>query len=133
MGVEAPEQMGAVFAERFNARDTRALMELYAPDAMFTFDGETKAVGLAQIESVLASFMASSLQFRGSYVNLHVHGDVALARMKYELVNELTGEIFPGWSAEVMRRGADGKWRFVIDDACGSRRIIPDQMDSRAA
>jgi hypothetical protein len=55
-------------------------------------------------------------------VNLHVQGDVALARAKYELFDEATGTCLPGWSAEVMKRGADGKWRFLIDDACGSRR-----------
>lgn len=127
MGVESPDQMVQAFAERFNARDAKGLLELFAPDAMFTFDGESRAVGLAQIEGALAGFLASPLKFRGSYVNLHVQGDVALARAKYELVDEAAGVSMPGWSAEVMRRDADGKWRFVIDDACGSRRVLPDQ------
>jgi ketosteroid isomerase-like protein len=122
MGVESPEQMAQVFAEPFNARDTKGLLELYAEDAMFTFDGESRAVGLVQIERALAGFLGSSLKFMGAYVNLHVHGDMALERMKYELIEEASGVSTPGWSAEVMRRDVDGKWRFVIDDACGSRR-----------
>ena len=56
MGVTSPEQMTQVFAERFNARDAKGLLELYAPDAMFTFDGESRAVGLAQIESAWMAF-----------------------------------------------------------------------------
>ena len=122
MGVTSPEQMTEAFAERFNARDTKGLLELYAPDAMFTFDGESRAVGLEQIESALSGFLSSSLKFRGSYVNVHIQGDLALARAKYELFDEATGVSLPGWSTEVMRRDADGKWRFLIDDACGSRR-----------
>lgn len=122
MGVESPEQMTEAFAERFNARDTKGLLELFAPDAMFTFDGESRAVGLEQIETALAGFLATTLKFRGSYVNVHIQGDVALARAKYELFDDEAGTCFPGWSAEVMQRGADGKWRFLIDDACGSRR-----------
>ena len=122
MGVDSPELMAQTFAERFNARDTKGLLELYAPDAMFTFDGESRAVGLEQIEGALAGFLESPLKFRGSYVNLHVQGDVALARVKYELFDEATGVSLPGWSAEVIKRGEDGKWRFLIDDACGSRR-----------
>ena len=122
MGVESPEQMTQVFAERFNARDKKGLLELYAADAMFTFDGESRAVGLEQIECALEGFLASPLKFRGSYVNLHIQVDVALGRAKYELFDEESGVSMPGWSAEVMKRGDDGKWRFLIDDACGSRR-----------
>jgi uncharacterized protein (TIGR02246 family) len=121
MGVASPEQMAEVFAERFNARDTKGLMELYAPDAMFTFDGESRAIGHAQIESALTGFLDAELTFSGAYVNLHVQGDVALGRMKYKLVDEKSRIVMPGWSTEVMMRGADGKWRFLIDDACGAR------------
>jgi uncharacterized protein (TIGR02246 family) len=122
MGVAAPEQMASVFERLFNARDTAGLLELYARDAVFTFDGESKAVGLQQIEGALAGFLSAPLKFKGHYVNVHVSGDTALARMKYELIDEAAGTTTAGVSTEVMRRGPDGLWRFIIDDAGGGSR-----------
>jgi uncharacterized protein (TIGR02246 family) len=123
MGVASPDHMAREFAERFNARDKAALLELYAPDAVFTFDGEAKASGLGQIEGALAGFLSAPLKFSGSYVSVYVSGDTALARMKWELYNEGEATTSTGTSAEVMRRCADGKWRFIIDDATGGSRV----------
>lgn len=122
MGVSSPDQMDKVFGERFNARDAKGLLELYEPNAVFTFDGESKAVGTEQIEGALAGFLAAPLKFEGSYVNVYVTGDTALARMKYKLHDSQAGTTSEGISTEVMRRGADGKWRFLIDDASGGSR-----------
>jgi uncharacterized protein (TIGR02246 family) len=122
MGVASPELMNSVFAERFNARDKAGLLDLYTPDAVFTFDGEAKAVGLEQIEGALAGFLSAPLKFSGSFVSVYVSGDTALTRMKWELYNEAEGTTSTGVSAEVLRRCADGKWRFQIDDATGGSR-----------
>lgn len=123
MGVASPDLMARVFAERFNARDKTALLDLYAPDAVFTFDGEAKAVGLEQIEGALAGFLSAPLKFSGSFVSVYVAGDTALTRMKWELYNEGESTTSTGTSAEVMRRCSDGKWRFIIDDATGGSRV----------
>ncbi|HEX5006316.1 MAG TPA: SgcJ/EcaC family oxidoreductase [Hyphomonadaceae bacterium] len=122
MGVASPELMDRVFSERFNARDTKALLELYTADAVFTFDGEAKAIGREQIEGALAGFLSAPLKFNGKIISLHVSGDTALTRMKWELHNEGDNTTSSGVSAEVLRRCADGQWRFQIDDATGGSR-----------
>ena len=45
MGVASPELMAETFIERFNSRDGAGLLALYAPDAVFTFDGVAFARG----------------------------------------------------------------------------------------
>lgn len=122
MGVASPELMDQAFSERFNARDTAALLELYRDDAVFTFDGEAKAVGLEQIEGALSGFLSAPLKFSGKFVSVYVSGDTALTRMKWELHNEAEGTSSSGVSVEVLRKCADGKWRFQIDDASGGSR-----------
>jgi uncharacterized protein (TIGR02246 family) len=122
MGVASPELMDKAFAGRFNARDEPGLLDLYTADAVFTFDGAAKAVGLEQIKAALAGFLASPLKLRGSYVSVHVAGDSALCRLKWDLLDPTGAVNSSGVSAEVLRRGADGKWRFQIDDATGGGR-----------
>lgn len=122
MGVASPELMDRAFSERFNARDKAALMDLYREGAVFTFDGESKAIGLEQIEGALSGFLSAPLKFSGTFISVHVAGDTALTRMKWELHNEAEGTSSSGVSAEVLRRCDDGKWRFQIDDATGGSR-----------
>jgi ketosteroid isomerase-like protein len=122
MGVASPDLMASAFAGRFNAGDIKGFVELYADDAMFTYDGVEKAVGRRQIEGALAGFMMAGLKFRGDCVGLIVAGDTAFTRFKWELVDEKGQVAASGISAEVQRLGADGLWRLIIDDTSGGSR-----------
>ena len=79
MGVASPEDMAGTFIERFNARDGAAMLALYAPDAVFTFDGVTFARGLDEIKLALHGFLGSPMKVRGTYVSVVTAGDVATA------------------------------------------------------
>ena len=50
MGSSSPELTANAFIERFNAGDAAGFAQLYAEDAIFTYDGVEKAVGRRQIE-----------------------------------------------------------------------------------
>jgi uncharacterized protein (TIGR02246 family) len=111
MGVASPELMASVYQERFNRRDAKGLLELYEPDAVLTFDGKTRLAGLVQIETALAKMMARPGRISGAYVDVHVTGDTALARMKYEVEGESGKKRWPRYrtkccGAERMRNGA---------------------------
>jgi uncharacterized protein (TIGR02246 family) len=122
VGVQSPDLMDKAFLERFNARDAPGLLALYAPDAVYTFNGKDKAIGLGQIEAAMAGILGGPLKLRGSYTDVLVAGDTALCRLKWELIDSSGAVQSAGVSSEVLRRGGDGKWRFQIDDASGGGR-----------
>jgi hypothetical protein len=123
MGVASPDEMAGTFIERFNARDGDGLLALYAPEAVFTFDGVTFARGLEEIKVALAGVLASSMTLRGKYVGAPlVAGDVAMCSLRWEMLNAEGWIDQDGISTEVLKRGSDGLWRFAIDDATGASR-----------
>ncbi|MEY2757977.1 MAG: hypothetical protein RIR33_1755 [Pseudomonadota bacterium] len=122
MGVSTPEEMGAAFVERFNARDGGGLLALYSADAAFTFDGVAFARGTDQIKAALDGFLASPMKLKGKYESVVVAGDVALCSLRWEMLDAEGWIDQDGVSVEVLKRGNDGKWRFAIDDATGASR-----------
>lgn len=122
MGSPAPERTADIFVERFNSGDAAGFATLYTEGAVFTYDGLEKAVGRKQIEGAITGFIMAGLKFKGSNVSVYVVGDIALTRFKWELSDASGAVISRGVSAEVQKRGEDGLWRFVIDDAGGGSR-----------
>ncbi len=122
MGVVSPEEMAGVFIERFNARDGAGLLALYAPEAVFTFDGVAFARGFDEIKVALDGFLGSPMKLRGSYVGVLTAGDVAMCSLRWEMLNAEGWIDQDGISVEVLKRGGDGLWRFAIDDATGASR-----------
>ncbi|MEQ1779926.1 MAG: nuclear transport factor 2 family protein [Hyphomonadaceae bacterium] len=123
MGVQSSVEMAEAFVSKFNERDGAGLMALYAPDAVFTFDGVTFARGTEQIKAAIDGFLASKMTLRGKYVDEPlVAGDVAMCSLRWEMLNEEGWIDQDGVSVEVLKRGADGLWRFAIDDATGASR-----------
>ena len=122
MGLSSPETSANVFFERFNAGDAAGFAGLFAEDAVFTYDGQDKAVGRAQIERAIAGFIMAGLKMRGRNVSCYISGDIALTRFAWELLDSAGAVVSSGVSAEVQVRGPDLLWRIVIDDAGGGSR-----------
>jgi uncharacterized protein (TIGR02246 family) len=122
MGVSTPEEMAETFVQRFNERDAAGLLALYADDAAFTFDGVNFARGAEQIKGALDGFLASPMKLKGKYESVVTAGDVALCSLRWEMLDAEGWIDQDGLSVEVLKRGADGKWRFAIDDATGASR-----------
>lgn len=122
MGSPSPEQTAALFFERFNAGDAPGFAQLYAEDAVFTYNGQDVAVGPAQIERAVAGFMLGGFKMRGRNVGVFTSGDTALTRFAWEMIDGNEAVVASGVSAEVQRQGADGLWRMIIDDAGGGSR-----------
>lgn len=122
MGVASPQEMAGTFIERFNARDGAGLLALYASEAVFTFDGVTFARGADEIKAALDEFLVSPMTLRGTYVSVLTAGDVAMCSLRWEMLNAEGWIDQDGISTEVLKRGADGLWRFAIDDATAASR-----------
>lgn len=124
MGSPSPEQTAQLFFDRFNAGDAAGFATLYFDDAIFTYDGQEKAVGPAQIERAVEGFMLAGFQMRGRIVNAFVADDTALTRVAWEMFDKSGAVVASGISSEVQRLGPDGMWRFIIDDAGGGSRPL---------
>ncbi|MEZ6028167.1 MAG: nuclear transport factor 2 family protein [Hyphomonadaceae bacterium] len=122
MGVASPEDMAEVFKQRFNDRDEAGLLSLYAPDAVFTMDGQALARGTEEIKAAMAGMFASPFQMKGKYDSVLIAGDTAVCKLRWEMLNAEGWIEMDGVSLEVLRKGGDGQWRFIVDDATGSSR-----------
>lgn len=112
-----PAHIHTLFQEAFNSRDIDSLVALYEPNAVLVVKGQS-VTGLAAIraayESILARRSRMALKTRSVVMfddTLAVlHGDWIVEASAVE------GGARSGLSTEVVRRQADGSWRFVIDN-----------------
>ena len=122
MPVTSPELIIATFEAAYNARDKAALMRLYVDDAVHTFDGVTFSTGLAAISAVFDRAFAGPNTLSGTLLSCMVSGDTALLRALWRS-SGADGKVHrDSVSCEVVTKGADGLWRYIIDDATGGSR-----------
>lgn len=112
----------ARFEAAYNVRDKAALMRLYAPGALHTFDGAAVSTGLSEISAAFDRGFASPYKLSGRVLACMEADGVALIRARWTSLNPdgtVRGEAV---SCEVATKGADGLWRYLIDDASGGSR-----------
>ena len=119
--VSAPHEMNETFARAFNTRSLNNLLDLYEAGAQLRVDeGERTLKGATEIGSELQSL----LQAPGTMVSRNnfciEHGDIALLRADWALIDADGNAVVSGSSAEVLRRQSDGSWLYVIDHAAGA-------------
>jgi len=118
MAVKTPSELSKGFEKNYNARDLKGLMSLYTDGAILTMDGKTKIAGKPEIEKVMATMVATpGNRCVCTCVDCHEAGDTALVRTDWQMFDAKGAVINSGLSAEVAKRGPDGLWRFIIDDA----------------
>ncbi|MFB8274682.1 YybH family protein [Nocardia colli] len=111
----------ARWVELFNARDLAALDVLYEPDAVVVPQPGHPVTG-ADRSAALADFMGLGVPMKAALRQAVVANDIALLVIDWSLTG--TGpdgrEIDLGGTAtDIVRRGADGLWRYVIDNPSG--------------
>jgi uncharacterized protein (TIGR02246 family) len=114
-----PAHIHILFLEAFNAGDIDSLVALYESNAVLVVNGQPVA-GQQLIRNAYESFLArrprmalrtrSAVMFDESLAMLH--GDWVLEPAPADEPGKTTR----GLSTEVVRRQADGSWRFVIDN-----------------
>jgi ketosteroid isomerase-like protein len=110
------------WTKAFIAGDLDGIMELYDDDAVFFMPSmEILAKGKDEIRAAWAGVIALGPVHSIDITERdeHIDGNTAYAHQSGVLKGEMGGEPveIPFRTTEVMRRGADGSWRYVIDHA----------------
>ncbi|HEV2506664.1 MAG TPA: nuclear transport factor 2 family protein [Mesorhizobium sp.] len=120
--VYQPAEMNGAFAAARNAGNLDELLSLYEDDAQLLVD----ASGVALTgKAAIAAELQKLIKLPGTMVSNNTfcvaHGDLALLRADFTLSDGKGIVFYSGFTAEIIRKQADGSWRYVIDHAGASR------------
>lgn len=118
-----PEEAVQAFFEAFNRGDLDAVIALYEPKAILVAQPGQIAEGHAAIREALNGFLAMKPTLIPEKKTLVTAGDIALSVVRWTL--DGTGPDgapvrMGGVTSDVLRRQADGRWLFVIDNPWGA-------------
>jgi ketosteroid isomerase-like protein len=122
MAARGPEEIDRIFERELNAGNLDGVVALYEPTAAFTVEPGKVVTGTAAVREAVAGFLALKPSISLSPRVLANTGDIAMVSSKWKLKGtapdgsavDLAGE-----SVEVLRRQADGTWKFIIDSPWG--------------
>ncbi|MEU2613882.1 DUF4440 domain-containing protein [Micromonospora sp. NPDC007271] len=116
-----PTEHPAVFARAFNTGDGTILDQIYEPDALFVLPSGEPVSGEAR-RAANDEFLRLGLPITVTPRRIYVQGDLALLIVDWVIDGRLPdGEHvhISATATDVARRGADGYWRYVIDNPFG--------------
>ncbi len=122
-GSGTPEQVLKSIVDGINAGNLDALMPLYEPEAAFAAQPGSLAHGLSGVRQSLAAFIGMKGTLDLKVTRVLEASDLALVAGVWSFTG--TGPdgapvTLTGHNADVLRRQADGSWRFVIDNPWGT-------------
>jgi ketosteroid isomerase-like protein len=121
-----PGDTGRLVGEAVTARDMDAVLSLYEPDATFALPrgfGEGSVTGHDGLREAFTAFLALEPELVVTPEKTIVSGDTAMVIGNWKLAGRdpAGNDIHAGGRyADVVRRGSDGAWRYVIDNPNGS-------------
>jgi ketosteroid isomerase-like protein len=118
-----PEDMVAALVERFNSGKVSDLMPLYEPEVVLVKPDGRTVTGHAEMAADLESLLRFGLPLKAS--TRHVFANDNIAEIILDWSIDGTGPDgeqvhFHGSASDVLRRGADGIWRYLIDNNQGT-------------
>jgi ketosteroid isomerase-like protein len=122
-GQGTPEEVLTSIVEGINTGNLDALMPLYEPGAAFAVQPGTLAHGVRGVREALAAFIAMKGRLDLAVTRVLEAGDLALVTTRWSFAGTgPDGEPvkLAAQSADVLRRQANGSWRFVIDNPWGT-------------
>ncbi|MCG5218670.1 nuclear transport factor 2 family protein [Streptosporangium soli] len=108
----------AAFVAAFNTGDVRAVDQVYADDAVLVPSPGLPMTG-TQRSAAVQHLLSMGLPIEAEPRHVYVSGDIALLIVDWSMSDE-TGIRLQGTATDVARRGADGLWRYVIDNPFGT-------------
>ena len=120
---ETPEQVLKSIVAGINSANLDALMSLYEPGAAFAAQPGSLAHGLAGVRESLGAFIAMKGTLDLKVTRVLEAGELAFVAGVWSFTG--TGSdgkpvTLTGRNGDVLRRQANGSWRFVIDNPWGT-------------
>ncbi|GAQ62818.1 YybH family protein [Streptomyces scabiei] len=116
--IETHQEM---FGEAFNSGDADAVNSMYTEDAVGVWDPGVPLTGQARRDRV-KEFMSYGPTVDAKVLQTLVTGDTALLIVEWSMeTKDADGgpEHLEGVAVDVLERGGDGNWRYVIDNPYG--------------
>jgi ketosteroid isomerase-like protein len=118
-----PEGVIPSLLQRFNSGNIEAMMSLYAREAVFVANDGRTITDRAEFTAILEHDIKLSLPLKANVRHVFVGGDTAQIVLDWSIDGTgPDGKIvhMHGTASDIMRRGADGFWRYIIDNNQGT-------------
>ncbi len=117
-----PEELPPAFTLAFNTRNAELFEQLFEPDSLLVLQPGQTCAGQRR-QAITRSILAERVPVKVTLRHVYPAGDIALLITDY--VHEGAGpdgrpSRTEGTATDVARRGADGVWRYVIDNPSGT-------------
>ncbi|MGW4848182.1 YybH family protein [Nocardia brasiliensis] len=110
------------WVELFNARDIAGLADLYEP-AGIVVPSPGHPISGAGLSAALTQFAESTTSMKATLRQVYQADDIALLLIDWTMEGSAPdGQPVTrhGTATDVARRGADGRWRYLIDNPSGT-------------
>ena len=119
----SPEEVGQTYYRAFNAGDIETIVALYEPHARLVVQPGQVIEGHAAIREALRACFALKPTMTLLKRQVVTSGDIALSVDQWALTGTEPDEqpiALEGTAVEVLRKQADGRWLYVVDNPWGT-------------
>jgi ketosteroid isomerase-like protein len=118
-----PEDIIPSLVERFNSGDVWNQMAMYAPEAVFVANDGRVVTDHAEIAAIIGRDIKLGLRLETNVRHVFVAGDTAQIILDWSIDGkgpDGKDVHLHGSASDIVRRGADGFWRYIIDNNQGT-------------